>query len=155
MKKEDQKLLLTSGLIIAGYFLVIRPLLRSLGLQKTELQIQKESDVNKEIKNLQNKEKQTKTDAEWRVIADNIYQSLKFSALDDDKANAGYQVARVKNNIDFWILYKFFGNRQEYAFGLPVGGKQDLVSFIRGNLSKSAINQINNNYKSKGIKFQY
>lgn len=155
MKKEDKNLLLTGGLIIAGYFLVIRPLLQSLGLQKTEREKEKETDVNKEIRDQQRKERQTKTDAEWRVIADNIYQSLRFSAIDDDKANAGYQVARVQNNLDFWLLYKFFGNRQEYAFGLPVGGKQDLASFIRGNLSKSAIAQINNNYRSKGIKFQY
>ena len=155
MKKEDKNLLLTGGLIIAGYFLVIRPLLQSLGLQKTEREKEKETDVNKEIRDQQRKERQTKTDAEWRVIADNIYQSLRFSAIDDDKANAGYQVARVQNNVDFWLLYKFFGNRQEYAFGLPVGGKQDLASFIRGNLSKSAIAQINNNYRSKGIKFQY
>ena len=97
----------------------------------------------------------TKSKAEWDQIADTIYNDLRFSAISDDKADAGYQVARVKNDADMIYLIKTFGKRQEYLFGLPSGSPMGLTEFITSNLSREKINIINSNYASKGIKFKF
>ena len=64
-------------------------------------------------------------------------------------------MARVKNNADFKFLYKAFGKRQEYTFGIPTGGEKDLSAFIVDNLDRSQIEIINKNYRGKKINFQF
>jgi hypothetical protein len=97
----------------------------------------------------------TKSKGEWQIIANNIYNDLSKSSIADNKSDAGYQVSRVQNDADFSLLYDTFGKRQEYYFGIPTGGLQDLVQFIVGNLDRSEINKINNNFSTKRIKFRF
>jgi hypothetical protein len=162
---ETNKKLLTNTiiaviLVVAANKIVIKPLLQFLGIRKSDEEIAKEKS---DAENLSEIEKNlnamgvglTKSKAEWDQIADTIYNSLRFSALADDKDVAGYQVARVKNDADIIYLIKTFGKRQEYLFGLPSGSPQGLTEFINSNLSSSAINQINSNYASKGMKFKF
>lgn len=101
------------------------------------------------------KQTPTKSKGEWQLIADNIYNDLKFSGIADNKSDAGYQVARVQNDADIATLIQVFGLRQESFFGINTGGLQNLPQFIIGNLSKSAIATINDNYARKGIKFRF
>jgi DNA helicase-2/ATP-dependent DNA helicase PcrA len=56
---------------------------------------------------------------------------------------------------DIAVLYKAFGKRQEFYFGIPYGGLRDLMAFITSNLSSDAIATINDNYKRKNIKFRF
>lgn len=159
MTKQDKQIAVTGGVILLAYFGIIKPILAQFGVFKTAKEIKEETElkqkVEKQIKTLQKKETQTKSDTEWAIIAEQIYNDLRYSALDDNKKDAGYQVARVKNDLDFWVLYKAFGKRREYWFGIPAGSEMDLPQFIRSNLSSSAIEQINKNYKTKKIKFQF
>jgi hypothetical protein len=142
---------------IAAYVAIIRPLLESLGIVKSQAeQEQSKYQETEKTKYLDpGTEPPTKTPGEWVIIADQIYQDLKFSRISDNRDDAGYQVSRVKNNADFKLLYKAFGTRQEYAFGIPAGGKKDLAQFIVDNLERDKINIINRNYRAKGIKFQF
>ena len=97
----------------------------------------------------------TKTPGEWAVIANTIYEDLKYSKLDDNKADATYQIARVKNTADLAMLIQQFGKRQEYFFGIPAGDEKDLPTFVRTNLDNEQIAIVNDNYRRKNIKFQY
>ena len=149
---KDKKNLYYIGGAIAAYFLIIKPVLISLNVLKSKEEI----DKDKEIKDfIDQSGTLTKTSGEWAIIADQIHEDLKYTALDDNKANAGYQVSRVKTSKDFAELYKQFGKRREYFFGIPSGSLKDLQAFIRSNLDDSAIQIINNNYKRKGISFQF
>jgi hypothetical protein len=142
---------------LAAYITIIRPILENLGIVKTKSEEEqskyKETEKTKYLD--PGTEPPTKSPGEWVIIADQIYQDLKFSRISDNRDDAGYQVSRVKNNADFKLLYKAFGNRQEYAFGIPAGGKKDLAQFIVDNLERDKINIINRNYQAKGIKFQF
>ena len=142
---------------VAAYFLLIKPLLQKLGIVKSKDEVEEEKKQDTSQTNYVNNASGnlTKSQSEWQIIANTIYEDLRYSSLDDNKADAGYQVARVQTEKDLATLIKAFGFRQEYFFGLPAGGKKDLPAFIRSNLSKSAIDQINWNYRSKKIKFQY
>jgi hypothetical protein len=159
MRKEDEKLLITGGVILLGYFGIVKPILTKVGIFKSAEERAEDRNrvelLESEIKETAKVETATKTKFEWQVIADQIYNDLKYSAIDDNKDDAAYQAARVKNNADFLLLWQAFGSRQEYLFGIPAGSKQNLQQFIRSNLSDKKIAELNNNYKRKNIKFQY
>jgi len=159
MTKQEEKYLIYGVGLIVAYNLIIKPIFQKLGLQKSEeekrTEERKQTQLETEITEAKKTQQATKTIQEWQVIADTIYKDLRYSALDDNKADAGYQVARVKNDLDFWTLYKLFGQRREYLFGIPNGALMDLPQFIKSNLKKSAVDSINKNYRSKNIKFQF
>jgi hypothetical protein len=155
----NQKILLYAVGIGAGYLLIVRPLLVKLGIVKSAAEIQQDIYQSGNVQNYINtavaKQTPTKSKGEWQIIADQLYYDLKFAAPSDDKADAGYQVSRVQNDADFALLYDTFGKRQEYYFGVPAGGLQDLVQMVTSNLDRAALNKINDNYLRKGIKFRF
>ena len=155
---SDQVITYAIGAGVA-YFLIARPLLIKLGIIKSAEQVAQEKSQIFNVENYVNdaisRQSVTKSLGEWQIIANNIYNDLKFSGVSDNKSDAGYQIARVQNDADFAALYKTFGKRKEYFFGIPVGGDQDLVQFITGNLDRSDLNIINDNYSRKGIKFRF
>ena len=157
--KQTQKILLYAAIGGGAYFLILRPLLIKIGVLKSTLELQQEKSQQENIENyiinsLKNNTP-TKSKGEWQIIADQIYNDLKFSGIADNKSDAGYQVARVQNDADIALLIQAFGMRQESFFGINIGGLQNLPQFIIGNLQKSEIAKINDNYARKNIKFRF
>jgi hypothetical protein len=150
--KDNKNLYYIGGAIIA-YFFVLKPIFEKLGITKTKEEIDRDKAKEKFL--LNTGEKPTKSEGEWAIIADQIHEDLRYTALNDDKKDAAYQAARVKNNADFKLLYKNFGKRREYFFGVPSGSEKDLAQFLRSNLADSEIQIINQNYRNKNISFQY
>jgi len=159
MDKQTEKLLITGGVIALFYFAIINPILKKVGFKKTAEELATEEKnkalINKQVETSKKAAAPTKSDAEWKTIADQIYEDLRYSAISDKKDDAGYQVARVKNDTDFWLLFKYFAKRREYLFGIPSGSLMNLQQFIVSNLSKDAIAKINDNYRRKNIKFRF
>jgi len=159
ISKDNEKILIYAIGIGAGYFLVLQPLLVKFGIIKSPAIRRQELEQTQNIEDYLNQsistQTPTKSKGEWQIIANNIYNDLSRSAVSDNKSDAGYQVSRVQNDADFSLLYDTFGKRQEYYFGIPTGGLQDLVQFMVGNLDRSEINKINDNYSRKGIKFRF
>jgi hypothetical protein len=157
--KQTQKLLLYAAIGGGAYFLILKPLLVKLGVLKSTLELQQEKSQQENIDNYINSSLKnntpTKSKGEWQIIADQIYNDLKFSGVSDNKSDAGYQVARVQNDADVALLIQVFGMRQESFFGINTGGLQNLPQFIIGNLSKNDIAKINDNYARKNIKFRF
>lgn len=148
------KYIIPVGLLI-GLFVVGDKLLQALGLSKTAEQIQREKELAAELGiNIDNGEPSTKSDAEWLLIADTIFNDLRFSSLDDNKTDALYQLKKVQNNTDLYKLILYFGNRVEENFGWPLPG-QNLPGFVAGNFSAARIADLNNDYAQKGISFQW
>lgn len=158
----DPKPFLVIGGAVIGYLYIIKPLLETLGLKKTaeekaqdQVAAENANNVNDWLEQTAQAQQPTKTAGEWSIIADQIYEDGRYSAVDDNKNDLTYQVCRVKNDADFALLYKSFGKRQEYLFGIPVGDLQDLNRWVRGNCSTDQIGTINRNYKSKNIKYRF
>lgn len=98
----------------------------------------------------------TRTRAQWALVADSIYNSIKYSGISDNKANAEAQLKTVKNDLDLAVLIEQYGARQLYFFGLPDGDKMTLIAAIAtGELNSRAIARINEDYKNKGITFRF
>ena len=100
--------------------------------------------------------KLTRSAGQWKLVADSIYNSIKYSAISDNKANAEFQLKQPMNDLDLATLIAQYGTRQLYLFGIPDGDKMTLIGAISsGELSKDALNKINANYATKGIKFRW
>ena len=157
--KQTQKLLLYTAIGGGAYFLILKPLLIKLGILKSPLELEQDYsqkvNIDAYINNSIKTQTPTKSKGEWQIIADQIYNDLKFSGIADNKSDAGYQVARVQNDADIATLIQVFGMRQESFFGVNIGGLQNLPQFIIGNLDKSEIAKINDNYARKNIKFRF
>jgi len=157
--KQTQKLLLYTAIGGGAYFLILKPLLIKLGVLKSTLELEQDYtqkvNIDAYINNSIKTQTPTKSKGEWQIIADQIYNDLKFSGIADNKSDAGYQVARVQNDADIATLIQVFGMRQESFFGVNIGGLQNLPQFIIGNLDKSTIAKINDNYARKNIKFRF
>ena len=158
--QDNKKLLTGVGIAIAAYLFVLKPIFQALGIQKTPEEIAKAKSDAVNIADIQKNLSAkgivlSKSKAEWDIIADTIYNDLKYSALADNKADAGYQVARVKNDADILYLIQSFGSRQENLFGIPSGSPMTLPQFVISNLSQSNISLINDNYSRKGMKFKF
>lgn len=141
------------------YFLVVKPILVKLGIVKSAAELEQErintGNIDTYINDAIRLQTPTKSVGEWTIIANRIYEALRYSGLSDDKDDAIYQLARAKNDADIATLYKSFGKRQEYLFGVPYAGLQDLVNFVKSNLDSDQINTVNDNYRRKGIKFRF
>ena len=115
--KQTQKILLYAAIGGGAYFLILLPLLIKIGVLKSTLELQQEKSQQENIENyITNSLKNntpTKSKGEWQIIADQIYNDLKFSGIADNKSDAGYQVARVQNDADIALLIQAFGMRQE------------------------------------------
>ena len=157
--KQTQKLLLYTAIGGGAYFLILKPLLIKLGILKSALELEQDYsqkvNIDSYINNSIKTQTPTKSKGEWQIIADQIYNDLKFSGIADNKSDAGYQIARVQNDADIATLIQVFGMRQESFFGINIGGLQNLPQFIIGNLDKSEIAKINDNYARKNIKFRF
>ena len=157
--QDNKKLLTGLGITIAAYFLVIKPILQGLGLQKTPEEIAKSKSDAVNITDIQKNLSAkgivlSKSKAEWDQIADTIYNEL-YSFATDDKKDAAYQLARVKNDADAIYLVTTFGSRKEKFVGFNYGTEMALIPFVNTNLSRETINLINDNYSRKGMKFKF
>ena len=99
--------------------------------------------------------KPTRTAAQWSVVADTIYNALKYSAIDDNKPKAYFELARVLTDADMGALLVAFGRRQEYALGFPMGEPKSLVQFVQDNLSQKDINDLNTLYAKSKMRFKF
>ena len=149
----QQKKYIVYALLGVGAFLVIRKL--KDWLKKPAKETIK--DVIEEADQLRKQGmKSTRSLGQWKLVADSIYNSMKFSALSDNKSNIEQQLKMVQNDLDFLLLTQAYGLRQHYAFGIPDGDKTTLIGQIAtGELSDKRIKSINANYATKGIKFRF
>jgi hypothetical protein len=172
LSSADKDLAVRAGLTIGGgvavYFLVLKPLLEKLGLKQTadekaQEKVQKqgrEKFIDDAIKKPNPKQtkggKPTRPEGQFAVWADQIYEYLKYTKLDDKKDLAFALLFKYfHNDADIALLTKYFGKRQEYAFGLPVGNPKNLSEFVTTNLSKEQINRLNNAYLKSKMKFRF
>jgi len=149
----EQKKYIGYALLGIGAFLVIRKLKDWLTKPAKET-IQ---DVIEEAGELKKQGMQpTRSLGQWKLVADSIYNSMKFSATSDNKENIERQLKMVQNDLDFLLLTQAYGVRQHYVFAVPDGDKTTLIGQIgTGELSDKRIKSINADYASKGIKFRF
>jgi hypothetical protein len=161
---NDKKLALTASLYIGGgyaaYYFILKPILEKIGLKKTkDEEIQEKlikSGRSKFIDEAVKTKKATRPEGQFAVWADQLYEYLKYTKLDDKKDLAYSLLYKYfHNDADIALLTKYFGKRQEYAFGFPVGNPKNLSEFVTTNLNTDQINKLNNAYLRSKMRFRF
>lgn len=99
-------------------------------------------------------------DSNYNTFANTIYNSMRY-AVGDDYGTVEVTLKKMKNDIDVAKLIKAFGQRQDYAFGIPIGHPLDLFTYVQkelgndfGGLTNYRVKSINADWKKKGINYQ-
>jgi hypothetical protein len=163
----NPNLLIYAGLGLGAYFLITK-LLKGLGFSKSDEQIAAEKlaaeGTRKFIDEVQKKPnpkqafkgKPSRPEGQYAIWANQIYEYLKYSALDDKKKQAFELLyIYVHNDADIAKLIKYFGKRQEYNFGIPIGQTKDLSQFVTTNLSSNQIKTLNDRYAKSKMIFRF
>lgn len=160
MDKETKNMLIIFTAGAAVYFAIIQPLLQKLGIQQTEQEKEQERQ-NKAVQeqfitDTLKRQKPSREPGQFKLFADQIHEFLKYSAISDKKEQA-FRIlfTFIHRDADIALLSRYFGERQEYNFGLPVGGKKNLSQFVVSNLSRNDINRINQAYARSKMKFRF
>lgn len=97
---------------------------------------------------------------QYPMFANIIYESTKYG-LGDSYGTVVDTLKKMLNNLDVALLIKSYGTKQNYVFGIPSGEKRDLFTNIQaelgneyGGVTSYRINQINNDWLSKGITYK-
>jgi len=160
LDKNTKDLIIYAGLAGSIYFLIAKPLLEKLGLKKTDEEIKQVEVTNagreKFISDTLKVQKPTKPESQFSILADQLHEYLKYSAISDEK-NKAWELLYVnlKNDADAAALLKYFGKRQEYNFGFPVGGLKNLSEFVTTNLNSYYIDNLNQRYAKSKMKFRF
>lgn len=117
------------------------------------------NDINNEVVRLSKTQRQSFPDSTYNTLANTIYNSMKF-AVGDDYGAVQDSLKKMKNDLDVAKLVKAFGSRQDYAFGIPVGGKMDLFTYVKkelgnewGGLTAYRVRDINKDWAAKKITY--
>lgn len=126
--------------------------------EQTNQQIIQQAE--KEKKELEKKYKLTFPVSQYPIFANLIYESTKYG-IGDNYGAVVTTLKKLKNDLDVATLIKAYGSRQNYIFGIPAGEKRDLFTNIKaelgneyGGLTSYRIDQINNDWQKKGIKYR-
>jgi len=157
--KNTKDIIVYAGTGIALYFILLRPLLQKLGIQKTSQELEQEKTQKqgraKFIEQALKKQRPTRPEGQFAIWADQIYEYLKRSAISDNKVAAfNILMQFIQNDADIALLSKYFGTRSEFAFGLPTG-KKNLSEFIVTNLDKDTIQRLNSAYARSKMTFRF
>jgi hypothetical protein len=116
-------------------------------------------NIDTEISKLQKSQKASFPESTYNTLANTIYNSMKF-AVGDDYGAVQDSLKKMKNDLDVAKLIKAFGSRQDYAFGIPVGGKMDLFTYVKkelgnewGGLTDYRVKDINKDWAAKKITY--
>jgi len=161
-RTDWSKYIVPLGVVAIGFFMV-SSVAKALGLgksdeekkQEEQEQIREEAEANS-MEQICKLTPTSKTEAEWKQIADTLEHDLDYAGYLTDYANdAVYQLARAKNLCDVMKLVYYFGNRQLRSPLLIKSGDYTLTQAVRERLDKEQVAIVNNNYQRKGIPYQF
>ncbi len=139
------------GLAVGG--VLVYKIAQGFGIIDSQVEIDKKNQIDTVVGNEANQAgAATLSPAQISVMASQIYEALKYSALSDDKTVAMNELFKLRNNADWLKLVVAFGVQQEYYFGLPLGNKKNLIEFINSNMSNAMKAALNQYFAQQGIK---
>lgn len=146
------------GIGVAAYFLIVKPILVKLGILDSKEDAKVKADRLKAIDDsaaaAEAQQPTTFTPGQLSSMADSLYESMRYSWLDDDYDITEKVLKQVKNLSDVYKLMQYFGIREECLFGV-ICTDLSLPEMVKRNLSSSRIKSINEDYAAKGIQYTW
>ncbi len=117
-------------------------------------------DVETEVKDFTTKYKPSYPESSYSGIANAIYNSIRYSGLDDNYKDTFNELLKIKNPLDLAKVQKAYGARQRSKFGIPDGDPETLIpsvskelrsELIKNPFGKTKYEQINDVWAKRGI----
>lgn len=154
-KVDVESLLVPGAIVVAGYFL-LSPVLESLGLKKSKEETAVDNDRDEAIEEAAgNSGAPSYTNAQLSGFADALYDSMRYSAFDDDYGQVEAILKSFRNQADLFVTMQYFGRREECYFGVICYGEDTLQQMVQRNLSAERIARVNQYYQSMGINYRF
>lgn len=116
--------------------------------------------VETEVKEYTQKYKPSYPESSYPAIANAIYNSIRYSGLDDNYKDTFNELLKIKNPLDLAKVQKAYGARQRSKFGIPDGDPETLIpsvskelrsEIIKNPFGKTKYEQINDVWAKRGI----
>jgi len=155
----------TKGVVVVGGLLVVYIVAKKFkGLIFPSASQQRNAvlakDIGTEIARLKRTMTQSYPSSTYSTLANSIYNGMRY-CLGDDYGTVADSMKKMKNDLDVALLIQAYGFRQKYCFGIAKGEASDLMSSVQeelgqewGGLTNYRIDQINNDWASKGITYK-
>lgn len=151
MRNASNNVLIFWGFLIVFFALFWKKIFGSNTdeIPQTTEDLKKELDANNDVKNLNKVGVYKSFSLEtYKKVANELYEFM--DGVGTDEASILKKMTfYVKNDVDFINLFSAFGYRNPSNTWFGTGG--DLRYWLKSDLSTFYINQINDNYKSKGM----
>jgi len=125
--------------------------------KRKELSQNIENDISKLTKE---GVKPTFIDSQYVLFANTIHNGMRY-CVGDDYGTVESTLKKMANDMDVAKLIKAFGTRNDYCFGLKTG-EFDLFTYVQkelgndfGGVTNYRVQRINDDWKKKGIKYQF
>jgi len=141
------------GLIVGGYFLVIKPLLNFITKPKPPPGDQTPASAQTEIDNLIDNGVTLAHPLSWYNAKADAMQQAMFDLGTDEAVIYGAFMG-CNGLIDVLQLISSFGNRPYYTFGINYGNLT-LPQWFSEELDESEIGEINNILQAKNINYYF
>lgn len=156
---ETGKALLIAAIIIVALIVIIIIAKKIISLFSEDPEVKKtreqnQKDYEKEKDKILSNQAPVHDSLTLQGWADQIHEDLKYSSVSDEKGDAEDLLKRPDNDADFILLRQYFGTRNEWYFGIPMGSSE-FVPYVTSNLSRERLDSINDTYQKKGIKFRW
>lgn len=153
------------GIVVVGgglaLYIIGSRIVKSVFISETE---RKNRELVKNVKDeiskfIKNGIRPSFVDSNYNTFANTIYNGMRY-AVGDNYDAVEETLKRMKNDLDVAKLIQAFGERQNYAFGIPTGNPMDLFTFVQSELGNewfkvsSRIKSINEDWSRKGITYQ-
>lgn len=157
MKELNPFLPTIIGLIVLG--IVLKYLLKEFKNPFSEAEKEEKKsteEVAEELKEETKGQQPTFQPSSYKTFANQIYESLRYSSVDEDESRVVEILMKMQNDRDVAELYQAYGTRQLYIFMAPDGAPKDLFETINHEITDGFFvkekKPIVDDWKKKGIK---
>lgn len=157
---ETRSLLLGGGALLLAYFGIVRPILKKVGILKSdrakaeEAKQQQDLELNEDYRKQLASVKPSFPPVKYAEIANIIYDAIGSYSANDNEDKVYAQFGLLQNDRDLAELRKAFGLRDRRFWGMGIS-KMDLGTMLNNALSDSEIDKVNQILQSKNINYKF
>lgn len=146
-------------LIVQKVFGILKPILQFFGVGSSVKKLDELSDnaldaVVKERQKVASSMRLSKPVAYWANLAEMLYSKMRYYGHLGTNSDIVEYMKHPQNDLDYLTLVEAFGKRKEIFGWVETGEAMTLPVFVKDEITRSEVSEINNDYASKGITYR-
>lgn len=157
---QARSLLVSGGMFLLGYYFIARPILKRVGILKSDAKLAEEDRQSSELQMNEAYRRELSVikpsfpAVKYAEIANIIYDAIGSYTANDNEDKVYAQFGLLQNERDLIELRKAFGLRSRKVLGFGVS-QMDLGTMLNNALSNGEVDKINQILSSKNIAYRF